>query len=64
MRRFMLGITTDMQFNMAPFFAGHGATSLTGGTNVPLTIATSAAITAGSLTSMTIYTSYYVIDNS
>ena len=64
MRRFMLGITTDMQFNMAPFFAGHGATSLTGGTDVPLTISTSAAITGGSMTSMVIYTSYYVIDNS
>jgi hypothetical protein len=62
MRRFMLGITTDMQFNMVPYFNGHGANSLTGGTNVPLTMSTSAPITAGSLTSMVVYTSYYVID--
>ena len=62
LRRFMLGISTDMQFNMAPYFAGHGANSLTGGTNVPLTISTSAPMSTNSLNSMVIYTSYYVID--
>jgi hypothetical protein len=62
-RRWMYGITTDMTFVLGGY-AGKGAASLTGGENVPLTIATSTGMTNNSLTSMTVYTSYYVIDNS
>jgi|5_EtaG_2_1085323.scaffolds.fasta_scaffold00152_30 hypothetical protein len=62
-RRWMYGITTDMTFVLGTY-AGKGAASLTGGENVPLTIATSTGMTSNSLTSMTVYTSYYVIDNS
>ena len=62
-RRFMYGILTDMHFLLTPY-AGKGAASLTGGENVALTISTSAAISTNSLTSMVVYTSYYVIDNS
>ena len=63
LRRFMYGILTDMTFLMTDYL-GKGAASLTGGENVALTISTSAAISSNSLTSMTVYTSYYVIDNS
>ena len=63
LRRFMFGITTDMTL-FPNTYAGKGANSLTGGENVALTISTAPAITSGSLTSMTVYTSYYVIDNS
>ena len=59
----MYGILTDMHFLMTPY-AGKGAASLTGGENVALTISTSVAISTNSLTSMVVYTSYYVIDNS
>jgi hypothetical protein len=62
-RRWMYGITTDMTFVLSTY-AGKGAASLTGGENVPLTISTSTGMTNNSLTSMTVYTSYYVIDNS
>jgi hypothetical protein len=62
-RRWMYGILTDMTFVLGTY-AGKGAASLTGGENVPLTIATSTGMTTNSLTSMTVYTSYYVIDNS
>jgi len=62
-RRWMYGILTDMTFVLGTY-AGKGAASLTGGENVPLTIATSTGMTSNSLTSMTVYTSYYVIDNS
>ena len=63
LRRWMYGIATDMTFIMGGY-AGKGANSLTGGINVPLTITTSVAMTTNSLTSLTVYTSYYVIDNS
>jgi hypothetical protein len=62
-RRWMYGITTDMTFVLGGY-AGKGAASLTGGENVALTISTDTGITNNSLTSMTVYTSYYVIDNS
>ena len=62
-RRFMYGVGTDMTMHLVPYL-GNAANSLTGGVNVPLTISTTAAITGGSLTSITAYTSYYVIDNS
>ena len=62
-RRWMYGITTDMTFVLGTY-AGKGAASLTGGENVPLTIATSTGMTTNSLTSMVVYTSYYVVDNS
>tara|TARA_R110002020_G_scaffold23035_1_gene77152 strand:- start:824 stop:1936 length:1113 start_codon:yes stop_codon:yes gene_type:complete len=62
-RRWMYGILTDMTYIMGNY-AGKGANNLTGGVNVPLTITTSAAMTTNSLTSLTVYTSYYVIDNS
>jgi len=62
-RRFMYGIATDMTMHLVPYL-GNAANSLTGGVNVPLTMSTSSAITAGSITSITAYTSYYVIDNS
>ena len=62
-RRFMYGVSTDMTMHLVPYL-GNAAASLTGGVDVPLTISTSAAITAGSMTSITAYTSYYVIDNS
>ena len=62
-RRFMYGVSTDMTMHLVPYL-GNAAASLTGGIDVPLTISTSAPISSGSLTSMTIYTSYYIIDNS
>ena len=62
-RRWMYGILTDMTFVLGTY-AGKGAASLTGGENVSLTIVTSTGMTTNSLTSMTVYTSYYVIDNS
>jgi hypothetical protein len=62
-RRWMYGIATDMTFVLGGYL-GRGAASLTGGENVALTISTDTAISSNSLTSMTVYTSYYVIDNS
>ena len=63
-RRFMLGVTTDMTFQLSNYLGKVAAHLSTGVVDVPLTISTAPAITGGSLTSMTIYTSYYVIDNS
>ena len=59
-RRFMYGILTDMTFVLEGY-ASKGAASLTGGKNVALTISTDVAISSNSLTSMVVYTSYYVI---
>ena len=59
----MVGATTDMTWQMGGY-AGKLFNDLTTPVNNPLTMTFSGAITTNSLTSMVIYTSYYVIDNS
>jgi len=62
-RRFMVGATSDITYQLGGY-AGKSAANLTSPVNTALTMTFSGAITTNSLTSMTVYTSYYVIDNS
>lgn len=62
-RRYMHNITTDRTTKMLDY-AGNFANDLTTAVNSNLTIALSAAPTTNCVTSLTVYTSYYVIDIS
>jgi len=62
-RRFMYGETTDMTLQMGGY-AGKLYNDITTPINNPLTMTFTGAITTNAFTSMTVYTSYYVIDNS
>ena len=62
-RRYMQNITTDRTMTMGDY-ARNYANDLTTAVNSNLTIATSGAPTTNCVTSLTVYTSYYVIDIS
>ena len=62
-RRFMQNVTTDRTTIMGPY-VGTASNDLTTPINSKLTIALGAAPTTNCMTSLTVYTSYYVIDIS
>ena len=62
-RRYMQNITTDRTMTMGDYSRNY-ANDLTTAVNSNLTIATSGAPTTNCVTSLTVYTSYYVIDIS
>ena len=62
-RRFMQNVTTDRITIMGPY-VGTASNDLTTPINSKLTIALGAAPTTNCMTSLTVYTSYYVIDIS
>jgi hypothetical protein len=62
-RRYMQNVSTDRTMDMGRY-AGNWANDLTTAVNSNLTIALSAAPTTNCVTSLTVYTSYYVIDIS
>jgi len=64
-RRFMYNESGDRTFVMTPGGYGYeAAQDITSGVNQPLQIAVDSAITSGSIDSMVVYTTYYVVDNS
>ena len=62
MRRYMQSVTTDRTMKMGDY--GYFANDLTTAVNSNLTIALGGAPTTNCVTSLTVYTSYYVIDIS
>ena len=64
-RRFMYNESGDRTFVMTPGGYGYeAAQNLVDGVNQPLQIVVDSAITSGSIDSMVVYTTYYVVDNS
>mgnify|MGYP003151088647 CR=1 FL=1 len=63
MRRYMQNVATDRVMDMGRY-AGRWSDNLTDPVNTNLTIALSGAPTTNCVTSLTVYTSYYVIDIS
>ena len=63
-RRFMYNEGGDRIWNMKAGYSGEVGSSLTAGTNKPVKAVVDSAITSGSIDSMDVYLTYYVLDIS